>query len=174
MSDMVLADSNFLKAEEGVENEPFDMAAAPPSYFDTRCADFKVDPEEGFIYGENNMVFENPFNSRGDILERRGSPDSLANQFQSSDEPSLASSGFLTRRSDSPGPMLLDHMGVWAASGYHFTATPLPLTPQWQVHAQATFQHINGNGVGEDEYPESLRSSDIEDGFEDLGDEFNE
>jgi hypothetical protein len=93
------------------------------------------------------------------LLARVGSPDSLVNHIHSSDEPSVSSSGILTRRSSTPGPVF-SGLGSW--TGYHFHLPPLPLSPQWQIPQKPHFQHVSHNETS-NEYPESIPSEDLND-----------
>jgi len=159
------ADRTYWEGEEGAAYVPGTLPPSPlqsaTTRLDTPFADFELS-RDGFQFGSAKIVMEHPFrtvHTHPKLLERVGSPDSLVNHMHSSDEPSLSSSGVLTRRSSTPGPVF-NSLGTWTE--YHFTAPPLPLAPQWQIPSQAHFQHISQNGVS-DGYPESIRSEELND-----------
>lgn len=134
----------------------------PIGRFETRYADFVLRGHE-FAYGNENMIMEDPRDTmQYNVEERAGSPDSLANQDNRSAGPSLSSSGYLTRCSDSPGPVL-NGFG-FGATGYFFTTStpPLPLAPQYQMPAHPRFALIDANEYMEDEYAKSIRSTDLD------------
>jgi hypothetical protein len=159
-----------LRGEEGADFEapvalvaPLSPFQSTLSHFETRCADFIVVPN-GFRFGNTNIVIEDPFHVSSEVCERAETPDSLAKNFHSSDEPSMSSSGYLTRRSDSPGPVF-NGVGGWTV-GYFFSSPPLPLVPQWHIPLQPQYQFTRYDNDDHDVYEESTDSDDLDDDVE--------
>jgi hypothetical protein len=165
--DIQPADRSYLEGDEGAKLVPTTLPPSPAqratAHLDTPCADFELSGD-GFRLGNAKVLFEHPFrafNTIMDFIERGESPDSLANHMHSSDEPSLPSSGILTRRNSTPGP-IYNGVGAWTGDSF-FVVSPLPLAPQWQIPSQPRFQHISQNNPASEEHPKTIPSEDLDD-----------
>jgi len=157
------ADYVYLEGEEGAPYVPGTLPPSPlqsaTTRLDTPFADFELHGNN-FQLGNAKIVMENPFRAittHPKLLPRVGSPESLVNHIHSSDEPSVSSSGILTRRSSTPGP-IYNGLGTW--TGYYFHSSPLQLSPQWQIPPRPHFQLVNQSEAS-NEYPESILSEDL-------------
>jgi len=93
----------------------------------------------------------------GHLLGGAETPNSMANEPYNTKDHSLASSSFSSVSYEAPGPGLGGWIEEIPVAGYHFSKSPLRLTPQRRYCRGLVAAHL----VLNDDYPQSILEEDL-------------